>query len=130
MSYETMVEKAAEDRGDEPVPRDFISEAVRKIFSNEAEVRTYPTGGPSLTDTYELALKLYLMDRIYAGMEDSKLIREIKDIEDPEIGGTDLLKLAFVEILELKPLDELKEIVKGPFCPICGTWQHPASFHV
>jgi hypothetical protein len=53
-----LVEKAAKMRGEEPVPRDFISEALEKIEKGEEKVEMYPTGAPSLRGISDLARRI------------------------------------------------------------------------
>jgi len=54
-----MIEAAAEIRGELPVPRDFIVEALEKIGCGEETVERYPTGVPSLKDVFDIASKIY-----------------------------------------------------------------------
>ncbi|MFA6295307.1 MAG: hypothetical protein WC666_02690 [Candidatus Paceibacterota bacterium] len=53
------VEGAAKIRGDLPLPRDFISEALERVNSGKEIVLRYPTGRPSLKGVYDIALRLY-----------------------------------------------------------------------
>lgn len=46
ISFIEMIEESAMIRGDDLVPRDFITEALERINSREEMVDMYPTGGP------------------------------------------------------------------------------------
>lgn len=49
---------AAEARNDPAVPRALIMEALRRIQNGQEKVQRYPTGLPSLKDTYDIAARL------------------------------------------------------------------------
>jgi hypothetical protein len=53
-----LVEGAAKARGDTPVPRRFIKEALQRIERNEEQVTRYLAGAPSLIEVYEIAMRL------------------------------------------------------------------------
>ncbi len=57
-SFAELVEGAAQARGNPPVARSFIEEALRKINANEVEVTKYPSGSPTLRAVYEVAVLL------------------------------------------------------------------------
>lgn len=50
-----LVESAIEMRGEDSVPRDFISEALEKIERGEVEIERYPSGAPMLKAVADLA---------------------------------------------------------------------------
>ena len=54
----SLVEQAAQARGDEEIPEKFIVEALKKINSGERDVPRYPGGSPSPRAVYELAVEL------------------------------------------------------------------------
>ncbi|PIR98331.1 MAG: hypothetical protein COT88_02350 [Candidatus Colwellbacteria bacterium CG10_big_fil_rev_8_21_14_0_10_41_28] len=54
-----LVEGAAEARGEAPIPRDFIVEAMEKIELGEEQAERYPTGMPTLKSIFEVGKKLY-----------------------------------------------------------------------
>jgi len=57
--YISLVESAAKLRGDPPVARQYIEEAMQQIDSRkEVEVDRYPTGRPSLKGIYDVAARL------------------------------------------------------------------------
>jgi hypothetical protein len=53
-----LVKRAAEIRGDIPISREFIKEALKGIKSGKFEASKYPTGEPSLKDVYDIAFSL------------------------------------------------------------------------
>ncbi len=57
-----MVEKAAEQRGDPWVPRDYIVEAIERIKDGKEKVKRFPSDSPPLKDIFDIALKLYYKD--------------------------------------------------------------------
>jgi hypothetical protein len=56
--YMTLVEKTAEARGEKPVERKFIVEAMCRFERGEVEAEKYPFGAPSLRAIYDLAIEL------------------------------------------------------------------------
>jgi len=58
-----LIEESAEIRGNSPVPRDYIVEALERIELGEINVRRYPMGKPTLRGVYEVALELYEKSR-------------------------------------------------------------------
>jgi len=54
-----MIEATAEIRGELPVPRDFIVEALERIGCGEETVERYPAGGPSLKGVFDIASRIY-----------------------------------------------------------------------
>jgi hypothetical protein len=56
--FVTLVQGAAQARGEQPTSRDFIREAFEKIQRGEVEVERYPTGAPSLRAVATVATAL------------------------------------------------------------------------
>ncbi|HVV14891.1 MAG TPA: hypothetical protein VHD55_00580 [Candidatus Paceibacterota bacterium] len=54
-----LVEDTAQGRGDTPVPREYIERALEEINQGKHAVKTYPTGAPTLTAVYAVAVMLY-----------------------------------------------------------------------
>jgi hypothetical protein len=54
----SLVEKAAQTRGDKEIPKEFIIKALEKINLREKDVPRYPGGRPSLKAVYEFAAEL------------------------------------------------------------------------
>ncbi|MCP6726433.1 MAG: hypothetical protein KJI69_00100 [Patescibacteria group bacterium] len=54
-----LVQAAAEARGESPVPRKCIVDALDIIERKEADVERYPGGVPSLMDVFTLATQLH-----------------------------------------------------------------------
>ncbi len=55
----TIVEQAAQARGNPTVSREYIIKALERIECGEEKVVKYPTGAPSLKGIYEIAVKLF-----------------------------------------------------------------------
>ncbi len=50
-----LVEIAARWRGEAELPRERIEQALMRAMSDEAKVRRYPSGMPSLKGVYDIA---------------------------------------------------------------------------
>jgi hypothetical protein len=57
-TYEGLVEGSAEARGNPPVERRFITEALQRIADKLEVVPRYPTGSPTLKGIYDIATRL------------------------------------------------------------------------
>lgn len=54
-----LVESIAKARGDQPVPRDFVTEALERVGTGKEDVDRYPDGAPSALGVYKIASRLY-----------------------------------------------------------------------
>jgi hypothetical protein len=57
-SLAAWVEHAAKFRGETPVARRWIDEAIRRIDAGEETVARYPNGKPSLKGVFDIATRL------------------------------------------------------------------------
>jgi hypothetical protein len=56
--FVTLVQGAIQARGERPIPRRFIRDALETIERDEVEVERYPTGAPSLRAVATVAAAL------------------------------------------------------------------------